>query len=95
MVAVELALIVVAFAVDVHEIEFVDEAVALEELEGAVDGAAVDAGIEFLGFAKKLSSVEMLRGGFHDAQDGAALLGHADSALGEVGLQAAGHLGLR
>jgi hypothetical protein len=95
VVASQPALVVVAFAVDVHQVEFVDQAMALEQAQRAVDRAAVDAGVEFLRLAENLGGVEMLAGGFHDAEDGAALLGHPDAAFGKVGLQAAGNFGLR
>jgi len=91
----QLALVVVAFAVDVHEVELVDEAVALEQTQGAIDGAAINAGIKALSFAKDLAGVQVLVGGLDHAQDGAALLGHADAALGEMRLQTAGDFGLR
>src|SRR5271163_4582576 len=37
----------------------------------------------------------MLAGGFHDAENGAALLGHADPAFREMRLQTAGNFSLR
>jgi hypothetical protein len=91
----QLAFVVVAFAVEVHEVEFVDEPVALEQAQGAVDGAAIDAGIKALGFAQDLAGVQVLVGGFDNAQDGAALVGHADPALGKVRLETARDFGLR
>ena len=47
MVAIELTLVVMSLAVNVQEIEFVDQALALEELQRAVNGAAVDGGSTF------------------------------------------------
>ncbi len=94
VVALQFALVVVTLAVDVHQVEFVDQALALQQLQGAVHRAAVDAGIDLLRLAQNLTGIEMLVGGFDYAQDGAALLRHADAALGEVRLQPARHLGL-
>ena len=95
VVALQFALVVVAFAVDVHQVEFVDQPLPLEQPQGAVDRAAVDAGIDLLRLAQDLAGVQMLLGGFHHAQDGAPLLRHAEPALGEVGLESARHFGLR
>ncbi len=92
VVTVHFALVVVTFAVDVHQVKFVNQSVALQQLQGPVDGAAVDTGIELLRPAEKLGRIQVLRGGLHHAQDGAALLGHADTASSEMSLQAARHL---
>jgi hypothetical protein len=86
VVAIQLTFVVVAFAVDVHQVEFVNKPLAFQQLQGAVDSAAVDAGIDLARLAQKLTGVEVLGGCFHDAENGATLLRHADSALGEVGL---------
>ena len=95
VVASQAPFVVVALAVDVHEVEFVDKAMTLEQAQGAVHRTTVDAGVEFLGLAENLAGVEMLAGSLHDAEDGAALLRHADAAFGKVRLQAAGDFGLR
>jgi len=78
-----------------HEVEFINEAVPLEQPQRAIDSTPVNASIELLRFAQNLAGIKVLIGGLNDAQDGAALFGHADTALGEVGLQAARHFGLR
>jgi len=83
------------FALQVHEIEFIDQSLALEEVKGAVDGDAIDLRIEFLGAAKNSGGVEVLLGGLDDAQDHLALAGHAKAAGHELDLEASGLLGLR
>lgn len=88
-------LIVMTLAVEVHKVEFVNEAVALEQAQGAIDRAAVDARIEALRFSQNLAGVQMLVSGFDDAQDRTPLLGHANAALREVRLQTSGNFGLR
>jgi hypothetical protein len=45
--------------------------------------------------AQDLAGIEMLGGGFGDAQNGATLLRDANAALAEVSLQAAWNLGFR
>jgi len=69
--------------------------VAFQKAKGAIDGATVDAGVQFLCLAEDLAGIEMLAGRFHHAEDSAALLGHPDSAFGKLSLQAARHFGLR
>lgn len=71
VVAVQFALVVVALAVDVHEVELVDQAVALEPLQGSEDGAVVDAGVEFLGLGQERGGIQMFVGVFHPVQNGA------------------------
>jgi hypothetical protein len=94
VVALRTSLVKMFFALEMHEIEFVHEAVALEQAESAVDGDAVDIGIEFAGALKNLRGVEVLLRGFDDAQDRTALVRHAQSAGHEFGLEASGSFGL-
>jgi hypothetical protein len=82
------------FAVDVHQVEFVNQAVPLQQPQSPVHGAAVDAGIQLLGFAQKLGRIQVLRGSFHHAQNCPPLLGHADSAVGKMRLKPPGHFSL-
>ena len=93
VVALWPALVVMLFALHVHEVELVDQPVALEQVDGAIDGDFIDLGIQFAGFAQDLAGVEVLLGRFHDGEDGAALAGHAQAAGHEFGLQAPGLLG--
>jgi hypothetical protein len=94
VVTLRAALVKMFFSLHVHEIEFIDQAVPLEQTEGAVDGDAVDVGIEAAGVAQDLAGVEVLFGGFDHAQDGAALMRHAEAAGHQFGLQASGGFGL-
>jgi hypothetical protein len=77
-----------------HEIELIDEPLALEEIEGAVDGDAVDLGVKFLGATKDSGGVKVLLGSFDDAEDNLALAGHAKAAGHELSLETSGLLGL-
>ena len=95
VIALRAALVKVLFSLEVHEIEFVDESVALEQFQRAIDGHAVDFGIEIASFTEQLTGIEMLLGGFDHAENDAALPGHANAAGHEFGLQAAGLFGLR
>ena len=94
MISLRASFIKMFFALQVHEIEFIDQSLALEEVKGAVDGDAIDLRIEFLGAAKNSGGIEVLLGGFDDTQDHFALAGHAKSAGHELGLETSGLLGL-
>lgn len=91
----QLALVIMALAVEVHEIEFVDQSVTFEQAESAIHGAAIDTGVEALRLPQNLACVQMLVGGFDDAQNRAALLSHPNAALGEMRLQMSRYFGLR
>jgi hypothetical protein len=79
-------------AADVQQIKLVNQANALEHVERAVDGDAVNAGVDFLRAVENCSGVEMLVGAIHDLNQNSALASEADSFGGKRGLQAAGTL---
>jgi len=95
VIAFQAPLVVMSLAIDVHQIEFVDHAVPFQKAKRAIDRTTVDAGVQFLRLAQDLAGIEVLTGGFHHAEDSAALLGHPDSAFGKLGLQASRHFSLR
>ena len=53
----------VTFALHVQQVEFVDQSVALQQAQSAIDGNAIDVGIDAYRFAKYLRGVEMLGSG--------------------------------
>jgi hypothetical protein len=79
VVTLRSAFIEVLFALEVHEVEFVDQAVALQQLQRSVNRYPVNGGIEFSGFPEQLAGVEVLLGGFNHAENGSPLSGHADA----------------
>ena len=81
MVAGAVCFVIVAVAAEVQEIEFVDEALALEEIDGAVDGDQMNVGIDFLGAVENLVDVKMLLGRIHDLKDDAALASQTDATV--------------
>ena len=85
----------VFFTLHVHEVEFVNQAVALKQIQRAIDRYAVNAGVEAAGLAKDLRGIEVLLRSLYHAENGAALVGHAQAAGHEFGLQASGNFGLR
>jgi len=81
MVAGTVCFVVVTVAAEVQEIEFVDEALALEKIDSAIDGDQMDVGVDLLGAVEDLVDVKMLLGGIHDLKDDAALAGQTDAAV--------------
>jgi hypothetical protein len=92
VVAGAVGFVEVLVAAEMEEVEFVDEAVAFEEIEGAVDGDFMDAGVEFLGAFEDGAGVEVAFGVVHDGEEDFALAGEADAAALEGFLEAAGAL---
>jgi hypothetical protein len=56
-----------------HEVEFVDQAAFLEELQGAVNRDTVELGILLLGKVKKAFGIEMLAGLIDQIEENLAL----------------------
>ena len=75
VVARAVAFVVVAIAAQVQQVEFVDEALAFQQVERAIDGDAGDGRIDFLRAFQDFGGVEMAASGFHDLQQDAALFG--------------------
>src|SRR5712675_2019068 len=76
-------------AAQMEQIQFVDQAVAFEQIDGAVDGDAMNARVEFLGAIEDSAGVEMALGVVHDFQEDFALPGQSDATLGQRFLQTA------
>src|SRR4029077_16600134 len=79
-------------AAKVKKVQFVDQAVALEQVEGAVDGDAMDARVEFPGAFENGSGVQMTLRFVHHFNENFALARQAHAPLGEGLLQTAGTL---
>ena len=90
VIAWAVCLIVVAVTAEVEKVEFIDEAMFLEEIDSAVDGDQVDFGTDFLGEFEDLVDVEMLFGVVHNLKDYPALTSKADATLTESVLEMAG-----
>src|ERR1700691_977994 len=80
-------LIKVLLALHVHEVEFIHQAMPLEQLESAIHRDSIYLGIEFARSAQNLAGVEMLFRGLDNAEDGTALMCHAQAARHQFGLQ--------
>ena len=81
VVAGAVGFVVVAIATEMEKVEFVDETLALEEIDGAVDGDEMDVVIDLAGTFEDLIDVEMLLGAVHDLEDDAALTCESYTAL--------------
>src|SRR5262249_29969542 len=95
VITLRAAFIEVLLSLHVHEIKFVNKAMSLEQIQRAIHGDTIYAGIESPRVAKNLDGVEMLLGGFHDAENSAPLMRHAQTARHQFGLQASGNFSLR
>jgi hypothetical protein len=95
MIALRTPLVKMLLTLHVHQIKFVDQPVALQEVERAVNRHAVNSGIQSLGMAEDLRRIEVLLRRFDDAEDSATLVRQANSAGGENGLQSSWGFGFR
>jgi hypothetical protein len=81
VVAGAVGFVIVAIAAKVEEIEFVNQALALEKIDGAIDRDEMNFRVDLLGALEDLVDVEMLFGGIHDLKDDAALAGKTNPTL--------------
>src|SRR5215472_6971041 len=95
MIAPGPAFVEVTLALDMHQVQFVDQALPFEQADGPVDGDAVDGRIDAPRFPQDLSRIQMLFGSLNDAQDGATLPGQTDAAVHQLRLEESGSFGLR
>jgi len=71
------ALVKVLLALHVHQIEFVDQAVALQQLQGAIDRYPIDPRVDLACVPENLCGIQVLLSGLHNAQNCAALVSQA------------------
>jgi hypothetical protein len=95
VIALRTPLVEVLLALHVHQVEFVNQSVALEQLQSAINGNAVDSGIKFAGMPQDLRSIKVLLGGFDDAKNRAALPSQAKAARRQRSLQTSGSFSCR
>ena len=92
VVAGAMALVEMLVAAEVQEIEFVDEAVALEQVESAINRDTMYAGVDFLGAFEDGAGVEVAFGVVHYIEEDFSLAREAYAAFFQGGLEAAGAL---
>lgn len=92
VIAGPVAFVEMLAAAQVEQVELVDEAVAFEQIDGAVDRHAVDARIELLRAIKNRVGVKVAFGVVHDFKQNFSLARQAHAALRERLLQSTGTL---
>jgi hypothetical protein len=92
VIARAMGFVIVAITAQMQQVEFVDEAVFFEQIDGAVDSDEMHVLVQFLGALEDLIDVEMLFGVVHDLEDDAALAREADAAVAKGLLEMAGGL---
>ena len=90
MVARAVALIKMTVAPQVKKVELVYQSLALQQIEGSVDGDTRDSRINFLGAFENFVGVEVSPGGFHNLQKNFSLPREAYSARGQFVLKPSG-----
>ena len=86
VISLRATLVIMLLALQMHEVEFIDESMALKQIEGAVDGNSIDVRIQSARLAKDLAGIQMLLGSFDNAEDGPALARHPQSTRHEFRL---------
>lgn len=88
VIAWSVAFVVVAIAAQVQQVQLVNQALAFQQVERAIDRYLRNFGIDFLSAVEDFVRIEMAARGLHHLQDHAALAGEADAArtegLGQV-----------
>ena len=95
VIALRTALVKMLFPLHVHEIEFIDQSMALQKSERAIDRNAVNAGIQLACVAENLRGVEMLLSCFHHTENRASLVRQSHATRGQCGLQSTRRFGFR
>lgn len=90
MIARAVALVKMTVASQVKQVEFVDQSLALQQIEGSVDRDARDSRIDLLGAFEDFVSIKMPPGGFHNLQKHFSLPCEAYSARGQLVLKPSG-----
>ena len=88
MVARSVALVEVPMAAKVEKVEFIDQAVMLQQFERAIDGDACDLWVDFLRMIENFPRIEVLRSALHHLQHYAALPGETYPARTQFPLEA-------
>ena len=88
VIALRSAFVIVFLTFQVHEVEFVNQAMALQQVQRPVDGDPVNLRIKFSRFAENLAGIQVLFCSFHHFEDGATLMRHAQATGHQFGLKA-------
>ena len=80
VISLRTSLVKMLFALHVHEVKFIDQTMALEQTQRAINSDSVNSGIQFACVAKNLRRIEMLLCRFYDREDGASLVSQSHAA---------------
>jgi hypothetical protein len=83
VIARAVRLVIMAIAAKMKQVEFIDEAVFLQEIDGAVDGNEMHFRADFLSALEDLVHVEMLLGSVHDLKNYATLTSQPYATLAQ------------
>ena len=89
VVARAMALVEVLIPSQMQQVQLIDQAVALQQVDGAVDRDAVHVGIDLLRAVENRAGVEMALGVVHHLKDYFSLARQTRAALGKRFLEAA------
>ena len=95
MVALGTSLVVVLLALHMHQVELVNQPMPLQQIERPIDGHAVNAWVKLARVTENLSGIEVLLRIFDNFENRPPLVGHAQAARRQSGLQASGGFSLR
>ena len=87
-----MAFVKMLVAPQVQQVEFVNQAVAFEQIQGSVDRYAVHPGIQFLSAFQDCSGIQVSFGAVHYAEQNFALARQANATFFQGFLQPAGAL---
>ena len=79
MVPPALNLVEMFFTLQVHQVEFVDQAEPFQELDGTVDGGAIDARLALASQIQKSGGIQVLLGALNNFDHSPALGRHPNS----------------
>jgi hypothetical protein len=85
MVATRAPFVEVAFAFDMHKVEFIDQTLPFQKGKCPIHGYTIDARINLLCFSQDLGSVEVAVGCLDDPHNDSPLSRHADTARCKIG----------
>jgi hypothetical protein len=86
MVTLRTPLVKMLFALHMHQVEFVHQAVTFQQVQGAINSDAINLRIQLPRLPQYLAGIQVLLGGFYDAKNRAPLMSHSQSAGHEFGL---------
>ena len=90
VIARAVAFVEMLIATQVQQVQLVDQAVAFQEIERAVDRDAMDSRIDFYGAIEDGAGIEVALGAVHHLENYFSLAREANALLGERFLQTAG-----